>query len=133
MDKERWSSIIRYILTALGAYLIGRNLGGIDVTPEFWEQAIGAVLVVFSTVWGFMDKTIREEAFQGALRQVFAFVGSLAVVKGWLSAQTFLMISGLIGTLGTYIYSWLSRKKSLKLANGEIQPRMLSGVRKHAA
>jgi hypothetical protein len=133
MDKERWSSVIRYFLTALGAYLVGRNLAGVTVTPEFWEQATGVGLAVVSIVWGFMDKTIQLEAFQGALRQVFAFAGGIAVAKGWITAEAFTMITGLVATVGAWIYSWLSRKKSVEIAKGEIQPRMLSGVRKHAA
>lgn len=131
MDKERWYSVIRYILTAIGAYLVGRNLGGVTVTPEFWEQAVGVGLAVVSTVWGFVDKTLPLEAFQGALRQVFAFAGGVAVMKGWITAEAFATITGLLTVVGSWIYSWLSRRKSVNLAKGEIQPHMLSGVAKH--
>lgn len=131
MDKERVSSIIRYLLSALGAYLIGHQLWGTTVTPEIWQEWLGAVVAIISVVWGFVDKTVTLEAFQGALRQVIAIAGGLAVAKGLITAETFTTITGFVLSFSAWIYSFLSRQKSVQLARGQLSVAQLSGVQKH--
>lgn len=117
MDKDRLFSVIRYILTAVGAWLVGKTVFGTVVDPNYWETVIGIAMAVISTVWGFVDKSLALEGFQGALRQIVAFFGGVTVSKGWISAESFTMVSGLVLSAAAWIYSWLSHRKTARLAN----------------
>ena len=64
MEKDRISSIIRYVLSAIGAWLLGRQLFGLPVDEALWEGIAGAIMTVVSIVWGFADKTVTLEGFQ---------------------------------------------------------------------
>jgi hypothetical protein len=115
--KDRVFSIIRYLLSAVGAYFLGRQFFGQQVTSEFWEQASGVILVLISVVWGFVDKSVTIEGFQGAIRQVWAVIAGILIGAGKMNDQTSNLILGILGTLSAWVYSWLSKKKTMRLAN----------------
>jgi hypothetical protein len=52
MNKQKWYSVIRHTLTAVGGILIA--LGVVDDTIVM--EVSGAVLTVLGVIWGIQDK-----------------------------------------------------------------------------
>ena len=77
--KENILSIIRHILVAVGAYLVGKNLLGNVIDAESWQGWVGAAITAISVVWGVLDKTATIEMVQSGLRSVVTFVGTMLV------------------------------------------------------
>lgn len=125
MNRELLFTLIRSVLTAVGSFMFGKSLFGLDITPEWWETAIGAVLTIASVVWGIMDKTLTIEAWQSALRQIFVFVGGILVAIGKFTPEQFAAILGVLLVVANMSYSFLSKKKSEQVANEKINPESL--------
>jgi len=53
MNKEKWYSIIRHTLTAVGGVLVAVGWGNEIVIME----VIGASLAILSTLWGVQNKS----------------------------------------------------------------------------
>ncbi|MFC4261916.1 hypothetical protein ACFOWM_03435 [Ferruginibacter yonginensis] len=127
MSKDTTLSLLRTLLMALGAYLIGKNLFGNVIDTSLWEQCIGYTLALITMVWSFVDKTSTLEGFQSTIRSTFVFVGGLLIAAGKLKDQSLDIILGLLNVFGPLIYSYLSRLKTKGLSNGTIKIDNLKG------
>lgn len=122
MSKEIWWSLLRTVLTALGAFLIGKNIWGQPIDNELWQSIIGVIMAVGSIIWGFFDKSNTLEAVQSALRSVFVVVGGLLIASGKVSAGTLESISGVILAVLPFVYRLLSKQKTDMIAAGTLKP-----------
>ncbi len=120
------TSIIRNLLTLAGAFLIGRNLFGLEVNEVLWQEIVGGVMVIVGIVMSIMDKTLTEEKFQGALRHIVLLVGGLLVAKGTIKPEQIEVYLGIITALAPLIYGYISRKKNQDIASGKIATSQLN-------
>lgn len=130
MKKENVFSLIRTILTALGSFLIGKNIFGNVVDQSILEIIVGAVLSIVSIAWSIADKTANIEMLQSGIRKVFVMIGGLLVASGKLDAAKLDTYLGLALSLIPFLYSLLSKKKSQEIAEGTISVQDLAGVKK---
>ena len=130
MDKEKFFSILRYVLSALGAYLLGRNLFGQVVTPETWEIWMGGLMTLAALVGAFMSKEVTLESFQSSIRQIWTIIAGILIGAGKMTDATAQTVLGILGFLSTLVYSWLSQRKTMRLAdpNDPLQVHHLNGA-----
>jgi hypothetical protein len=112
--------MIRALMTAIGFFLMGKNLLGNPVDQVMMEMLSGVVLAGVSVYWGIVDKTVTIEAWQSFLRQLIVGVGGLLIAKGRISAELLNDILGAALAIIPVLYSVLSRQKSNNLAQGWI-------------
>jgi hypothetical protein len=117
---ERITSIIRNVLTLAGAFLLGRNLFGLEVNEVLWQEITGAIMVLVGIIMSIMDKTVTIEKAQGALRHIILAVGGLLVAKGSIKPEQLELYLGAAAALVPLIYGFLSTKKSQAIASGDI-------------
>lgn len=115
-----WGGVIRTLLSAAGAFLLGRNILGHTIDESWWQEAVGVLMGIVSIVWSIRDKTATIEAIQGAARQAISFIGGLLVGAGYMTAQTLTAVLGFIIAVGPFIQGWLERLKNRKIENGDI-------------
>ena len=48
---------------------------------------------------------------QGQIRTLLAFVGGIAVQKGWIDNETMLLGVGAVTTVIVAVWSWISKRK----------------------
>ncbi len=118
-------AIIRAILSIVGAWLIGRNLGMVTIDPVIWQQVVGVVLAGFSLVWAFIDKTVTQEKLESAMRQILIDGGMIFVAAGFISNAMFTAILGALPVLVSLIWSFTTRSKAAALQSGQIKPSQL--------
>lgn len=114
------SGIIRTVLSLLGAYLLGKNIYGIEATAELWQEATGVIMGVIAIIWSIRSKEATIEMLQGTMRQVLTFIGGLFVAKGKISAETLTLVIGLAAAILPPLYGFLSRRKTQQLDTGKI-------------
>jgi len=130
MNKEVVLSIVRSILTAVGAYMAGKYFLGTPIDDNLWLGVIGSVTTLVSVIWGIMDKTATIEAVQSGLRSVITFIGALLVGSGVLKEEVIASILYIVAVIIPIVYSQLSKLKSKEIAKGELGVADLSGVHK---
>ena len=128
MTKESVFSILRFALTAVGAYLVGKNFFGSPIDNEVWQGIMGAILTLIGVIWGIMDKSATVEAVQSGLRSVITFVGVGLVGAGVIKDELLQAILGIIAVVVPVIYSQTSKVKNKEIATGEVRIADLSGV-----
>lgn len=52
-----------------------------------------------------------SQELQGQIRTIIAFLGGLAVNKGWIDEQTMLALAGAVVTIIASVWSWKSKAK----------------------
>lgn len=130
MSKETVLSIVRSILTAVGAYMAGKYLLGTPIDDNLWLGVIGSATTLISVIWGIVDKTATIEAVQSGLRSVIMFFGALLVGSGVLKGEVLESALAIVATLIPVIYSQLSKQKSKNIAEGSTGIADLAGVTK---
>lgn len=120
MSRQSIVTMIRALMTAIGFFLMGKNLLGNPVDQVMMEMLSGVVLAGVSVYWGIVDKTVTIEAWQSFLRQLIVGVGGLLIAKGRISAELLNDILGAALAIIPVLYSVLSRQKSNNLAQGWI-------------
>ncbi len=120
-NKDLWLSLFRTALTAFGSFLFGKNILGASIDSVLWQEIVGIIIAVGSTVWGILDKSATVDGIQSAVRSVAVFIGGLLVASGKLSSGALDSWMGFITTLVTVILSATSRSKAQQLAKGEIK------------
>lgn len=126
--KENILSIIRHILVAVGAYLVGKNFLGNAIDAESWQGWVGAAITAISVVWGVIDKTATIEMVQSGLRSVVTFVGTMLVASGKIKGELLTSLLAIISIGVPMLYSQLSIQKSKKVASGTLPVTELRGV-----
>lgn len=128
MTQEQMSNITdvaRTVLSAFGAYLLGANLFGTEVTEVLWQELTGVALGIISIVWSVLSKTVTVEMVQGTLRQLITFAGGLLLAYGTLQPKDIVLILALIPVIAPLIYSFLSKSKTKQLVKGDINLQQL--------
>jgi hypothetical protein len=120
-----WQAIIRFALSAFGAWLIGRNLGTVTIDPSTSQEIIGAIMILGSIVWDVINKTLTEEKLEGALRQVLIGAGGIFVAAGLLRSAYLTTALGALPMIVSLIWSFTTRSKAAKLQVGQAQPSQL--------
>jgi hypothetical protein len=128
MNKESVFSILRSILTAVGAYLVGKNFLGATIDNELWMGIIGAIVTLGSVIWGIFDKTAGVEQIQSGLRSSIIFFGTLLVGSGVIKDEVLQSVLAVVATLVPILYSEVTKKKNKDIATGKIGIADLSGV-----
>lgn len=122
MSRQSIVTMIRALMTAVGFFLMGKNLLGNPVDQVMMEMFSGVILTGVSVYWGIVDKNVTIEAWQSFIRQLIVGVGGLLIAKGWVSAEMLNEILGAALAIMPVIYSILSRKKSTEISDGWINP-----------
>lgn len=121
MNRQSIVTMIRALMTAIGFFLMGKNLLGNSVDQVMMEMFSGVILAGVSVYWGIVDKTVTIEAWQSFIRQLVVGVGGLLLAKGWVSAELIDDVLGAALAILPVIYSILSRKKSVEISDGWIK------------
>lgn len=121
MTKETGASIIRAALQVVASYLLGKHIFGQTVDANLVESISEAVVILATTVWGFLDHTAGLEQLQSGLHSFLTT--ALALLSSWgiLSAQNTVAILALAGTLVPVVLSWSGRQKVKQLDNGTLK------------
>lgn len=123
--KIKWQSIVRGLLTAIGSFLVGKNIFGHDVDASLWQEIAGIVMAVVSTVWGIRDKTAGVEMIQSTIRQVLTFAGGFLIAAGYITGNNLEAILALIPVILPIVQSHLSRAKTNQIVTGKISTQEL--------
>lgn len=119
------TSAIRALLTAFGAYLLGRNLFGTDITESFWQELSGVVMSIVGVVWSIKARELGIEQLQATIRQFITFAGGLLIAYGTITGKDLVLISSIVPTVLPLVYSYISSFKSKLIAKGEINTTQL--------
>lgn len=125
MKQEQILGIIRLLLSAVGGFLLGKNLFGTAIDESMWQIILGIAMGVASIVMSILSKTLTIEMVQGTLRQTVSFFGGLFVAKGSISNETLTFILGLVPVLAAWLQSTLAKKKNQQLDSGIIRTSQL--------
>jgi hypothetical protein len=128
MTKDQIISIVRTLLTGIGAFFIGKSIFGVQVSDNILQLVAGSIAVIGSFVWSIVDKSLAVEGFQAAIKQVVTAIGGVLAALG-KNTQSFESITGALLPVLTLIYTFLSQKKSIAIANGSIAIQDLKGVK----
>ena len=128
MTKETILSVVRTLLTLLGAYIVGHNFfgGTVLVDNALLDNIIGAVIGLGSAIWGIFDKSSGVDQLQSGLRSFITVIGGVLTAGGKISGTTLNLILGLIAPLLTIIQSFTAKQKIISIATGTLSP-TLSG------
>lgn len=118
-------AILRALLTAIGAFVIGKNVFGTAIDNQVWESVISGIVVVATLIWSIKDKTANIEMWQSGIRTAITFIGGLLLAKHIINAeQLAAVITGALTVLPV-IYGLLSKAKSTMIANGTLPVQQL--------
>lgn len=127
MNKETIFSVVRTLLSAFGSFLIGKNIAGTTVDMVVWEMWVGGFMGAISLAWSIFDKTATIEMFQSGIRNFLILIGGFLVGWGKLAQGTWDAVMGIIVIILPFIYSRLSKQKSIDIAVGKLGLRDLNG------
>lgn len=129
MNKESVLSIVRSILTAVGAYVAGKSFLGSTIDDNLWLGIGASIVTLISIIWGVVDKTATLEMFESGLRSIIMFFGALLVGAGIIKDEVLQSLLAISSVLLPVIYSELSKKKNKSIAEGKLGVADLSGVK----
>lgn len=130
MKQEQINSLIRTVLTLVGAFMTGGGLHyffGHVIDPAYWQEITGVVLALVAIIWSIRTKEINLEKLQGLTRQVVTFICGILVAKGLLNDQTALAVTSFVASILPYLQAGLERKKNEHLDAGKITINQLKG------
>jgi hypothetical protein len=113
-------TIVRGLLSVIGAYLLGKNLFGIKVDDQLWQEFAGAIMALVALIWGILDKTATIEMVQSGIRIVLSFAGGIFVSKGVFTSDIWITIMGVVSAILPIVYSHLSKLKTKNLVTGKL-------------
>lgn len=120
MNKNTLFPIIRTILSAAGAYIVGVNLFGHAIDQSLWQIIVGGIMALASIIWSIRDKSLTIEGAEGFLRQAITVGGGLLVSWGKVKSELVAALLALIPVLAPYLQSVLSRNKSAALQTNAV-------------
>jgi cbb3-type cytochrome oxidase subunit 1 len=115
MKKESALSLFRIVLTVVGSWLIGREFFGKPIDEAYWIEISGIVLVIVSSTWGIIDKTLSKEKIESAIRSVVIFVSAVAAGRGWFNQTTAAAILEAIPIILMFFQSNITRSKNTEI------------------
>lgn len=131
MSKESWLSILRVILTAVGAYVAGQSFLGATIDNNLWLGIAGSVVTAASIVWGILDKSLQTEMLQSGLRSIVLTFGTLLVGSGVIKDE---VLQGALAIISIAIPAGMSeaaKRTNKNVATGKDAIVDLSGVNPH--
>lgn len=120
LSKTEIFALLRSVLSAVGAYLLGVNLFGVKVDESLWQEVVGGAMAVAGIVFSVLDKSLSIEMISAFLRQTITVGGGLLVAAGRLKGQLLISMLALIPVIAPYIQAILLRKKIAGLQDGTI-------------
>lgn len=130
MKQETFFSFLRMALTAIGTFLIGKNLLGTAVTESIWQLVIGLAVALASIAWSIISKDTGYEKIESGIRQLLTVGGALAVAFGWIKAESLPQITGLIIAVLPFVYAWVTKTKNAQIKQGQIHVGELVSINK---
>jgi len=127
MNKQSFLSLFRLILTAVGAYLIGKNIFGAPIDDTVWSDIAGVALTLGGIIWGVLDKTATIEMIQSGMRSVVVVIGGILVASGKIKQEVITAVLGALGIIIPWIQSGVARKKVEDLKTGKVNLADLKG------
>lgn len=128
MNKETGLSILRSVLTAVGAYLMGKFFLGSTIDNNLWGGIAAGVVTAVSIVWGFWDKSINAEKLESGLRSIIITFGTLLVGSGVIKSEVLDSVLAVISLLIPVLLSQAAKSANKSIATGEVKIADLSGV-----
>jgi len=118
MTKDTVLGIVRTILTLVGTFLIGHNLGFLGaLTSDTLQIVIGSALTLGSFIWGIVDKSTGPEQWASALRSVVTSIGGLLIALGKTTGATVEAILGVIAALTPLFQKKAAAETNKQIAN----------------
>lgn len=117
-------SFIRHLLTAIGAFFMGRALfgGTVIFDSSLLEGIIGFIISLVGIVWSIKEKAVDIEKLQGVVRQAISLIGGVLVASGRIDNETLTIWAGILLALIPFLQSMIMRKKSRMLLAQRISP-----------
>lgn len=128
MNKESVLSIVRIVLTAVGAYMAGKYFLGTTIDNNLWLGIAGSVVTAISIVWGVIDKTATTEMLQSGLRSIVLTFGTLLVGSGVIKDEVLQAALAAISIIVPAAISEANKRTNKNIATGETKIADLSGV-----
>lgn len=128
MNKESWLSILRTILTAVGAYLAGKSFLGATIDNDLWLGISASIVTAASIIWGIVDKTVTSEALQSGLRSIVLTFGTLLVGSGIIKDEVLQAALAVISIAIPAALSEAAKRTNKNVATGKARIADLSGV-----
>src|SRR5688500_4512749 len=112
--SDTLKTVIRYVITLVGAWLIGKNVSlfGQPLDTSTVEILGGIVLTIAATVWSWLAKELTMESFEGAIRHIVVTGGAILVTAGRMSAESLTMWIGLVSAIAPIIGSYIFKLKN---------------------
>lgn len=114
MKQDQILGIVRALLSALGGWLLGKNLFGTTVDESLWQELLGVAMGIASVVMSILSKTLTLEMAQGVARQVISFFGGIGVGKGLITAQTLTLVMGLVPVIAAWLAGLFNKKVNVQ-------------------
>jgi len=125
MQKETILSLIRSVATLAGSFLAGKIFLG---QPVDWTMIVGAVMVLISTIWGIVDKSLSSEALISGLKSVVLTFGGIFVAAGKITGQALDSIMGLVLAIIPILQGFASKATVQAVATGTAVPEVKKGT-----
>lgn len=128
MNKESVLSLVRVVLTAVGAYMAGKYFLGATIDNNLWLGIAGSIVTAISIVWGIYDKSATTEMVQSGLRSIVLTFGTLLVGSGVIKDEVLQAALAAISIIVPAAISEASKRTSKNVATGKTAIVDLAGV-----
>lgn len=120
MTRSEIMAIVRTMLSAVGAYIVGINIFGIALDANLWQTVVGGAMSLTALIMTVKDKTVDLEKISGFIRQVVSVGGGLLVAWGKIKIEVVISLLAIVPIVASYIFGLIARKKSAGIASGAI-------------
>lgn len=115
-------AILRSVLSAVGAYLLGVNVFGIKVDASVWQEVVGGAMALAGIAFSVLDKSLTVEMIAAFIRQTITVGGGLLVAAGKIRGEVVVSLLAIIPMVAPYVQGILLRIKISGLQSGKINP-----------
>lgn len=115
-------AILRSLLSAAGAYLLGVNVFGIKVDASVWQEVVGGIMALAGIAFSVLDKSLTVEMIAAFIRQTITVGGGLLVAAGKIRGEVIVSLLAIIPMVAPYVQGILLRIKISGLQSGKINP-----------
>lgn len=122
ITKTEIFAIIRSVLSAVGAYLLGINVFGIKVDASVWQEVVGGAMAFAGIAFSVLDKSLTVEMIAAFIRQTITVGGGLLVAAGKIRGEVVVSLLAVIPLIAPYVQGILLRIKVAGLQSGKINP-----------
>lgn len=128
MNKESVLSLVRVVLTAVGAYVAGKSFLGATIDNNLWLGIAGSIVTAIAIVWGIIEKTATTEMLQSGLRSIVLTFGTLLVGSGVIKDEVLQAALAAISIIVPAVISEASKRTNKNVATGKTPIVDLAGV-----